>query len=466
LLWRPPPPRDWIDEAFLARLPSASIGGALDIPSVDVPRSQQLAGRIESAKRTGESVFPLKLAKAKAQASEYLGEKPGIRHLKKGRNALVDEADMLAAFRVAVKQGIEDSGPMTPDQAFEQVVRPMNDYAQLPEWVKKGSGFFSYLRWRAKVVQSTGTALERKPTFYGVKVPEPFSKAIEADPTSGKAQAALVGRGMMRLAVNASQWIAPLAGAQAAMLKRIGASKDDLDKYLDGKFDYLPESVRWLVKQTWIPTAKTELGRFVGVDASQVFPELAVYRYLASNSRETPYGWQVLEKSITGGMLGEIVAGRDYQGHNVDRGPKIPVIGLGAKQLLKPIAERVVPGMREVEAWLAESDLPDNERSALRFFARSIAGVPVQTIDEPNKNRDQIISWLDRGVLDIEERGDGSRNLYVRNPPSGASKALVQEYERARASIANPMFTNSSRFAIQQYLRRKVERTQERMGQR
>lgn len=443
--------RDETDHAFFALKRSSNMGTSADVAQGDSPGVARLRSRIKAAEETREGALPLKGALAIERVADKLGNLPGVKQIPKIRNALVDEADMLAAFRTAVKYGIDDSGPMSYQQAFDRVVKPLWDYGTLGPKIQTAASFASFLRWRAKTLQALGRAAVAKPDLYGVNIPEPFTPIIRANPTGKAAQAALVARATMRIALHASEWLVPMAGAQAAQLHQLGAKKADLDRYLDGKYSYLPEALRWFIKQTFIPFTRNRTG-FTGMDGASLIPELEAVRYFLPSS-ETPLAWQGAEKNLLGGAAAEIVAGRDYFGHNVPHG----TTGERAQGAARSLGERFVPGARSIEALVSELQLPENERNVLLTVLQSVVGVPVTQVDEPGKFDPKIDDWIARGIVGWQTRDDGSANLYVRQP-------ATREGEQAKLYLDMNPFT--SKASLQRYLRRQRERQLERAGMR
>lgn len=447
--------RDPLDEAFFTLKAHANMGSSADVAAEDSPTIARLKSRIQKAKETKQGVVALYGTLGIEKAAQAVGKLPGVRKIPHIRNSLVDEADMLAAFRTAVKYGIDDSGPMTPEQAFDAVVRPLWDYGTLPRAVQATTPLFTYVRWRAKTIQSLGTAALAKPSLYGFTVPEPFTSIIRDNPPeSAAAQGSLAARATMRIALHAAEWVAPMVAAQQAQLASLGKTKKELDAYLDKKWEYLPDSVRWLMKQTYIPTSWKE-GVFDGLDGSTTIPELEAIKYLLPSSN-APLLWQLGEKQVLFGIGQEIQGDKDFGGHVVPHG----TLGERIKGTLKPIASRFVPGFRTGESIVNEIDLPPDERDWLGLALKN-AGVPMTKAAEPGAYDPQIAQWLDQGVIGWGTNDDGTAHLYVRDPEDEDGIATAAE---ARVYLRINKYTSEA--TLNRYLKNKIEGQIERAGMR
>jgi hypothetical protein len=242
--------------------------------------------------------------------------------------------------------------------------------------VQGASQYASFLRYSWMVGQAAATrAIQRKPSLFGVTVPTPMDAVIRSAPGSPLAQAALIARGITRMATNGAQWLGPLAGLQAFAAHEAGISSDELKRELDDKYRYLPGPVAWLVKKTFIPTGKTPYGRIEGVNASQFIPALVAMQYFSSSGETNPLWWQVLQKNVVAGPAVQGIAGMDYQHQPLGK-------GFGVGQRWWPLVSSALPAtpLRSLEAYFAEQHVPEEERSAMRAVARTLVGIPMSVL--------------------------------------------------------------------------------------
>jgi len=414
------------DDEFFAQAKSANLGGTtLDIGSRDLRDTKTIDKMISSEREQGRNVGWLLLAKGIASRGK-LADKLGVGWLKpfkwvglisKGRQALVDMAQNLAAYNALRKRGVDESGPMSPTEAF-RYLQGTSDYGTLPGPIQALAVPATFIRFSSKVIQGLATrALVRRPSILGVPLPTPMDAVITAAPGSGRAQAALVGRGIMRLATTGVQWIGPILAAQTAALGVLGQKKEALDEYLDSKYDYLPAHVRWLLKQTTIPVWKNADG-FYTVEVGKMFPSLVALRYfwLGGGDGGASWMWNAVQKNILAGTAAKIIARKDAFGRNV-------APGIGPGEQWWPLVEIMTPALatRAITAYAQEARLPPEERHVLMSLAKNMAGAPLALLRNPDFRQAMVDRYIEAGVIGKMESTEGFTQLYViaPNTPEG-----------------------------------------------
>src|SRR6185369_12783725 len=210
----------------------ASLGGPTDVSKADLVEAGQLARQIREYEEQGRGTKGLKVVQLLARRGEIIdkidkllvGKSPfdlarlpvkvlrAFLSIPRGRQLMIDLADARTAYHNAVEKGVGGSGPMQPGDAFKQI-QGVLDYRTLPGFAQGAANYLTWARWPMKFVQSTLTRTAmRKPSLFGKTIPTPMDTVIAADPGGNAAKAALIARGMTRIATSSAQWIAALAG--------------------------------------------------------------------------------------------------------------------------------------------------------------------------------------------------------------------------------------------------------------
>jgi len=437
-------PRDATDAEFLAMESEASFGGASDVTVREHSASAGLARRIRERIEGGERPRMLQAAAVIQRVPEWWRRVPLLRRVSTARRAWVDEAAALAMFRVAKLRGIEDSGPMPRRDAFD-FVRGVLDYSLLPRKIQKSAMFLNWVRWRAKVAQALLTkGLLPRPSILGVKIPTPMDRIIR-DPRlrhTRKAQAALVTRGLAHVAMQAAHWMGVLNLAQRALLPVTGVSKEDLDRRVASNYRHAPDFVRWIMQQVALPVGRTKTGRVVALDGGQMNPDITSLMYfislVKSTGPRTPLWWSLLQKNIPTGTGAQLVARRSYSYLPTDGFERVaPVLGL------------LVPATitRPINAYLAELDLPEDERSALRNFIVSVGGLPLKALDRPSPVEKLFDRWWSEGVIALADLGDGRWYYYVRPEKVNTASGIQAKQVLGMDEVKEYSFFSASRRA-------------------
>lgn len=424
--------KDEIDYQFDAFARRASLGGPTDVTKTDLVESSQIAQEIKELEKRGERALALKGINLVTRRGELLNKLEnalqdktpfdmavwkGLRgafSIPRVRQLTIDLADARTAYRELVKNGVGDSGPMKPADAFDYVQK-IWDYRTLPKSVQASANFFTWMRYPAKWIQSTLlNNAARKPSLFGKTISTPLDTVIAGAPGSPEAQAALVGRGMMRLATTGSRWLLPLFGLQAAAAAYLGISRDKLNRYLDSKFDYLPDPVAWLVKKVYVPTKPPDAnGDIDGIDAGQAIPALVALRYFSSSSKTASLWWQLAQKNALTSIVTQVAAQENVGGKPVAK-------GWGPGESRWPAVAALLPNLVSgpLEAYFQAQRVPEDERNALRDVARTLIGIPMLKLNRPDVAQKELERYYNEGVLGREVRDDGSWNYFLMNRDS------------------------------------------------
>lgn len=448
--------KDSLDHLFDAFAQRMSAGGNTDLSPFESRKFKDLNRKIEELNRQGHTAVGYRLAQILesremlvGKMNEFLAKRlpgagpftkipgaliNGMAKIPHWRQLLVDGADARAAFRDAVKRGIDGSGPLKPHEAFEEV-RGVFDYRTLPRWVNAAANFPlgpTLIRFPAKVIQGAMTgAMRRRPSLFGAKVPlsmDPASRLIAADPTSTGAQAALVARGMLRLATTGAEPIALLYGAQQGARIALGISQKELDQDLEDRFGFLPGPLAWLLKQSFIPMGRDAYGHIDGVDGAQGVPGLVAWRYFSQAFEPRDIGkdpggfirdvlFQLSQKNMIGGAAVRALTGKGSQGKAT------LAEGFGPGSSSWEVAKLAVPAfiLKPLEEYFQQQNVPEEERSVMRNILRTIVGLPMTVLPKRGQNaRDILRQTVERyyreGVVGIKARSGGGFEYYVLNP--------------------------------------------------
>lgn len=373
----------------------------------------------------------------------------------------IDRGWARAAYFILREQGYGGRGPMSPSDAIRHVARVM-DYGTLPGWVSGAANYFSFIRWPAKTVQSLGVVMQQRPRLFGEPVDTPFDQTIREGAGGGKAQAALVARGIANLALSASKVMVPLYALQQVQREEIGLSQAKLDAFLenDPSFKELPDWLRWAVKKTFIPTGFTKLGRLEGWNPLSMDPHFAALSYFtaAVNGRDwKDIAWQYgAKKSLFGGTAAQVVARKNYSGNNVGE-------GFGPGERMWPLESLFMPAIpqQQIDTYFNEQNVPPEERDALRQVMRTL-GVPVKVIKPPPQfdAAAKILEGLRaEGVIRMVEPDTGGSFPEVspdwRNTPKGE---MAQQLMDAMSKVP------ASYYAAQLKMWRDQERLKQQMN--
>lgn len=364
----------------------------------------------------------LRAASATARGLEWLGDK---------KTKFSDRSMARAVYYKLRRDGYE------PTDAFHIVTRMM-DYRTLGRGVHIIARFASMLRYPAKVGEQIGMAMEQPVSVFGKRMWTPFDEAIKADPTSPRAQRALIGRGLTRLAVASTKYLAPIAATAFVARKALGISKDEIDKAIDRKYEYLPWHVRKLMKMTAIPYGRDKDGFVQIIDASRYFPAMVAMRYFWINFDDSKNekgldraAREFFGKNVGTGPAWQAASGRNFAG---DFTSEDEPLSPGGRWW--PLVEAITPAIinTPIQAYFEYERVPEEERSALMTLARRGLGLPLQVL----RNRGAMQAVLEKLYADeligVEPREDGSWNYYPKKPaedPEGAwARQVLQAAER------------------------------------
>jgi hypothetical protein len=408
------------DYEFDAQARRAWLGGPGDITKSDRLELRAIERDLAKAKEQDLPQLGLRVAKLVADRGKLLDWLPYsvaapfkvLALIPKGRQALVDGAQNRAAYHELREHGIGDSGPMGPAEAFDYLAGITN-YQRAPRFVQGAANFASFARWSWMVGQAAATrAIRLKPSVFGKSIPTPMDSVIAMAPGSPAAQAALVLRGVTRLASNAARYLVPLATLQQVAASAAGISMKTLNNELDDKYRYLPAPLAWLVKKTQIPTGrKTALGRIEVVNVAGVIPSLVAMQYASSSGATSPLWWQALQKNVVVGPLAQGIASRDYQHRPIGKG-----FGIGEQWW--PLISSALPAtpLRSLEAYFAEQNVPEEERSAMRSVMRTLVGVPMSVLTHRSIMDKEVERLVEQGTIQQHAGEGGSWYYYVPEP--------------------------------------------------
>lgn len=339
--------------------------------------------------------------------------------------AYVDRATARATYY------IERTNGATPAEAMAKVTE-IFDYSTLPGWVRPAAKYFSYMRWPTKFLQTAGNVMKSRPRILGEPIRTPMDSAIESQNGNGKAQAALVARGIANLVLHASKVMLPLHAYQALKKEDLGIGDKQLDDYIESEdeFKRLPAWLRKAVKYTWIPTGITPLGRIEGHNFLALHPAMQALSYFSAGVNGRSVGdvlWQYGQKSVLGGPALQAAASKNYGGKNVGSasGGKPGGRYWSLENLLTPTAIQ-----QPVEAYFNEMNVPPSERDPMRQMLRTL-GDPVQAL-KPPPSMDVALRFINRfkdeGVVIMETPAEGGEYPKVARDYVGTPKGMQAQF--------------------------------------
>lgn len=429
-----------VDLEFDALAHGSALGGPTEISGANTRLLERINDKIKDYRESGDPTWVLKAAQLIERRGELIdafervtsklpGGLPDVGAAVAGAARLpgkladlrvsLDRSVAHAIYTKLRESGVDGSGPLSPGSAWTIVQKAM-DYGTLPKGVQQAArAWFSTLRFPSKVVHGTISALVRRPTLFGKPVDTPLDRFITENPGSTAANAALVSRGLVRLASVAAKWSAIPIALAATMRSQVGVTQAQVDKYVDDTYDYLPAAVRATMKPMFIPLKKTATGGIQGIDAASLFPAIAAMRYFHINFNDTnlPTGasmaWQLVNKNMLAGPVAQIGARRAVSGKNRAE-------GFGPRERWWPAIEMFAPQaiMGPLNAYFDAENVPVEERNAMLAMMRSATGLPLSVI----RSKDFRMAYLDRmyqdGVVERTDEASGASYYKVADPNS------------------------------------------------
>lgn len=440
-------------------------GGATDITAADTAELRKMDAKIAEALSKGQGAKLLKTAKGIDAVAQFLHKIPGFSHLVKTRRALIDEADVLSAWLALKRKGIRGRGKLSSEDAFDYL-SPF-DYKTHSNLVQRFSHFDTFFRYQATVGRASMRGALGKASLYGVNVGAPLDAVIRKSGGGRLGQAALGARMGLNLATTPARYFLLLMGARAAAGKIAGVDMQQFEEFLDNKYSFLPDPIRWLVKQAHIPTGYTPLGRPDYIDLSRVIPWLSsIRRWLPQSeakgiSPQGPvmhnlarFGWETLNKNIVLGPAAQAFFNRSLTYDNTEPGF---APGKSAWPFLRLHIPDVVSRTVESAAKVA-NEVPSERSGSIVREVLSGFGITSGAVDVPPPFEKQMVRWFKDGVLSWrEDVASGGREAYVLQPDT-------QEGVKAQAFLDILKGVPTGPYDAQRRMRSRIEHQMESAG--
>lgn len=327
-------------------------------------------------------------------------------------------------------------------------------YSAVAPLIRDISTYAQFLRFPVKQTTSSLKFAATKPMRVGIPFTEKganfnfplLDQVINADPTSGKAQAAMAARMAVNLGVKAASVLLPVGAVAAHQRDKLGITDEEWDGELERSLSWAPEHIRDMVKALSIPYAKDASGRIKYIDVSDFVPWTALPKYLSmpamsgSTSRQdTVFEW-LPNKNLIYSALNSAFGKRDFKGENQEpydfQGNPTRSIDriLGAIQPLLPgvLAQAGQGAIRLAEMVQKGEQVGVGEVAKQLFPVFRTKATPGGNAKEKELGK-KVTDYDHRGLMEQYPGEDGMTYLRVRQNAGWKDKAEMRRASRELA---------------------------------